>query len=186
MESWVTSSSLFPRHSFVPVPWCSLLLRSNVKEMAALNMSYHVWITEFLCLEVLIYGIIFLANRQVNGCKIYPSKENATLTAGNHSHHCILRVCKSRQESSIDQTGYTTPTEKWLRVAWETGPFNSFVLEALSLFSLQLGDILFQVSDKTIWKQINRLGSILQMQYELFPVVIVSSIIILPKSTCVR
>lgn len=33
-------------------------------------------------MEVLIYGIVFLANRLVGGCKIYPSKRNVDLNAG--------------------------------------------------------------------------------------------------------
>lgn len=33
-------------------------------------------------MEGLIYGIIFLANRPVSGCKIYPSKRNVDLCAG--------------------------------------------------------------------------------------------------------
>lgn len=33
-------------------------------------------------MEVLIYGIVFPANRPVSGCKIYPSKGNVDLTAG--------------------------------------------------------------------------------------------------------
>lgn len=32
-------------------------------------------------MEVLIYGIVFLANRPVGGCKIYPSKRNVDLNA---------------------------------------------------------------------------------------------------------
>ena len=42
MESELISSSLYSRQSFDSGSWCSVLSTANVKEIAALTMSYHV------------------------------------------------------------------------------------------------------------------------------------------------